>query len=399
MIKELHLHNWKCFGDATLYIDPLTFVIGTNASGKSNILDALKFLHAMADGHNIENALKSEVRGGADGAVRKGADSFSLTITDEQNGVDLEYKITCNVASDKSVSLAYEHLKRLPHGKTGERMLFHTDDEPDNISSTIPVRFYTANKGRQKRLDLNRHSSVLSQYEILPVVKDVREASEAVSTDLSSIFILNPMPSSIRGFCSLADTLDEDGGNIAGVLAGMDVERQKETESIISAYVRPLHKRDLNRVWAEKVGRFGNDAMLYCEETWGNNEAEVIDARSMSDGTLRFIAVVVALLTCKPGSLLVIEEIDNGLHPSRAGELVKVLKELGTERKIDLLCTTHNPVLIDSLGIEMLPFISYVSRAEDGVGVIEPVEDAKNLTKLMANDTIGELMTKNKLSV
>ena len=44
MIKEFRFQNWKSFGESVLYIDPLTFVIGTNASGKSNILDAISFL-------------------------------------------------------------------------------------------------------------------------------------------------------------------------------------------------------------------------------------------------------------------------------------------------------------------------------------------------------------------
>ncbi|MCF7994391.1 MAG: ATP-binding protein [Chromatiaceae bacterium] len=44
----------------------------------------------------------------------------------------------------------------------------------------------------------------------------------------------------------------------------------------------------------------------------------------MSDGTLRYdVAIVTALLTREPGSLLVIEEVDNGLHPSRAHLLVR----------------------------------------------------------------------------
>ena len=44
MIEYIQLHNWKSFADAKLFIEPLTFVIGTNASGKSNILDAFYFL-------------------------------------------------------------------------------------------------------------------------------------------------------------------------------------------------------------------------------------------------------------------------------------------------------------------------------------------------------------------
>ncbi len=44
MIKELHLKNWKSFGDTILYIEPVTVLMGLNASGKSNAIDALLFL-------------------------------------------------------------------------------------------------------------------------------------------------------------------------------------------------------------------------------------------------------------------------------------------------------------------------------------------------------------------
>ncbi|MHC5833239.1 MAG: AAA family ATPase, partial [Nostoc sp.] len=87
-----------------------------------------------------------------------------------------------------------------------------------------------------------------------------------------------------------------------------------------------------------------------------------IDARTMSDGTLHFIAILTALLTRPEASQLVIEEIDNGLHPSRAELLVRILREIGTERKIDILLTTHNPALLDALGPEIVPFVVVAHR-------------------------------------
>lgn len=397
MIKELRLINWKSFGDTTLYIDPLTFVIGTNASGKSNILDALSFLHYVSLGTPIENVLKEHIRGGAEWAIRKGQQEFSLIVVDELNGVDYEYEIKCGATNQKTIELVYEKLE-LKNKKAANKLLFCTDGQSDDLSSIIVTRFYAARKGRQKRLDLARRCTVLSQYEVLPIIKEVKEACRAIASDLKNIFVFNPIPNHMRNYCQLSDTLNEDGGNVAGVLAGMDPERKNDVEQKLSDYVRPLPEKDINKVWAETVGRFGNDAMLYCEECWSNGNKEIIDARSMSDGTLRFVAIVASLLTGKPDSLLVIEEIDNGLHPSRAGELVKALRELGSSKGIDVICTTHNPALIDSLGVEMLPFISYVSRTpSDGTSTIEPVEDINNVTKLMANYTIGELMTKDKL--
>lgn len=310
------------------------------------------------------------------------------------------YEISCRLSQRNGMELWSEKLLRRKKGNLAERQLFYTDEGGEEISSTIVTRFYTGKKGKQKRLDLTKRISVLSQYEVLPILKDVREVCVAIARDLNGIFVFNPIPNQMRSYCSLADSLAQNGGNIAGVLAGMQPDEEEKLEEKLSSYVRPLPERDINRVWAEKVGRFGNDAMLYCEECWSDGQKDIMDARSMSDGTLRFIAIVMALLTGRPNSLLVIEEIDNGLHPSRAGELVKALIELGRERHIDVLCTTHNPVLIDSLGVDMLPFISFVYRsANDGASKVELVEDVKNITKLMSSNTVGDLMVKDKLSV
>ena len=169
-------------------------------------------------------------------------------------------------------------------------------------------------------------------------------------------------------------------------------------ERELTKYIRPLPEKDINKIWAETVGRFDTDAMLYSEEGWTSQTMTTIDARGMSDGTLRFISIVTALLTGKEKSLLIIEEIDNGLHPSRAKELVNVLKELGQSRQIDILCTTHNPALIDALGNSMIPFISYVKRNQQtGVSEIELLEEKTNLAKLMAGGSVGDLMVQGKI--
>ena len=199
-------------------------------------------------------------------------------------------------------------------------------------------------------------------------------------------------------YSHLSERLNPDSGNIAGLLAGMNPEEQERVERELTKYVCRLPEKDIKRIWAEKVGRFESDAMLYCEEEWMNGEKIEIDARSMSDGTLRFIAIVVALLTGKAGSLLVIEEVDNGLHPSRAEELVNVLKTLGEKAQTDIICTTHNPVLIDALGNEMIPFISYVTRSDEtGCSIVNLLEDKKNLAKLMASGSVGDMMTEDAL--
>lgn len=394
MITQLRLHNWKSFAEAKLYIDPMTFIIGTNACGKSNVLDAMDFLKQMAMGRQLRDVVES-IRGGADWIIRDGYNDFSLSVTISENkDVDYEYKIGVAKAANGLV-IKEEQLTRIRRKTNQMKQLFYTDTERGNIDSpTIATHFYTGKRGRAKKLSLSRITSVLSQVEIVSVLKDVKEAATLVRRYLSNIFILNPIPENMRGYSRLDDKLKSDASNIAGVLAVLEDSQKKEFEDKLTKYLRPLPEKDLRRVWAEKVGLFNGDAMLYCEEKWTDNSTLQLDARGMSDGTLRFIAIIVALLTGVPQSLLIIEEVDNGLHPSRSEELVKVLRELGNERSIDILCTTHNPALIDALGHKMMPFISYVKRdAETGTSIIALLEDKENLAKLMAGHTIGDMMT------
>ncbi len=112
MLKKLILENWKSFRYAELYFDPLTVLIGTNASGKSNLVEALEFLRRMATGETVDVALNGDrslpsIRGGSHEVVLK-ADKlsepnidFTLKIMVEENGQDYLYTIQTGVFMNK----------------------------------------------------------------------------------------------------------------------------------------------------------------------------------------------------------------------------------------------------------------------------------------------------------
>jgi len=288
MIKEIKLINWKSFSEAVLYIDPLTVLIGSNAGGKSNALDALLFL--------------------------------------------------------------------------------------------------------------NRANIILSQVETLNLRKEIQEGARQVLSQMQNIFVFDPIPSHMRDYAQLSEKLMADGSNIAGVLAGLEPERKQDVERTLTHYLHDLPERDIKRIWTEPVGKFKTDAMLYCEEGWENLPTHEIDARGMSDGTLRYLAIVTALLTREPNSLLIIEEVDNALHPSRAHLLVDMLKTLGKARSIDVLVTTHNPALLDAAGVSMVPFITVAHRDEvTGFSQLTQLEDIEQLPKLMAGGSLGHLSAQGSI--
>ncbi|WP_287278168.1 MULTISPECIES: AAA family ATPase [unclassified Okeania] len=121
----------------------------------------------------------------------------------------------------------------------------------------------------------------------------------------------------------------------------------------------------------------------------------IVDARGMSDGTLRFLAILTAMLTQPEKSLIVIEEVDNGLHPSRAGLLLQMLREIGELRQIDVLVTTHNSALLDELTPKFIPFVMVAYRdKQTGESQLIPLEDIEDLPKLMASGTLGKIASK-----
>jgi len=69
-----------------------------------------------------------------------------------------------------------------------------------------------------------------------------------------------------------------------------------------------------------------------------------------------------------------------------------MLKEIGKERRIDILVTTHNPALMDELGPEMIPFIVVAHRSrETGESKLTMLEDINNLPKLLAYGPLGKI--------
>lgn len=116
---------------------------------------------------------------------------------------------------------------------------------------------------------LNRSASVLSQIAHLSLRKEIAEGVTKVVKALRGIFALDPIPAHMRNYTPFSELLKPDASNIAGVIAALPEREKLEIEQTLTNYVSHLPERDIRRVWAEPVGKFNSDAMLYCEEQWG----------------------------------------------------------------------------------------------------------------------------------
>ena len=386
MITSIQLINWKSFADATLYLDPLTVLIGTNASGKSNILDALEFIRRIASGVGVDAALAGSgelppLRGGRAGAVLYGAKQFSIKLQISVDNHDYEYSISV-VTKKNTAEIVAESL-------------YSVDDNIYIANITDEIRIASPYIDLGLSFLLRTPNSALLPFTSSEFPKHSENINK-IAKELGNLFPFKPMPERMRVPTPLSDNLEYNGSNIAGFLANH--VNKNEIESQLIKFVKELPEGDISLVWAQTIGLTENKAELYCKESWGNaKQGTIIDANSMSDGTLRFIAILVAVLTMEPGCLIAIEELDNGLHPSRAELLLRGLKELGAKRGVDVLAVTHNPALLNALGPRGVPFVSVVHRDKQGKSVITLLEDVDQLPKLMASGPLGELVTQGKI--
>lgn len=69
-----------------------------------------------------------------------------------------------------------------------------------------------------------------------------------------------------------------------------------------------------------------------------------------------------------------------------------MLREIGEQRQIDILATTHNPALLDALGAEIVPFVVVAHRdSETGESELTLLENVENFSKLFASASLGKL--------
>ena len=101
--------------------------------------------------------------------------------------------------------------------------------------------------------------------------------------------------------------------------------------------------------------------LLYIHESGG----QIVSAMSASDGTLRFLAILAALFGPNPASFYFIEELENGIHPTRLSLLVELIENQTRRRGIQVVATTHSPQLLQFLSENSLEDAALVYRLPD----------------------------------
>jgi predicted ATPase len=366
VLRYLKLEGFKNFQEALLPMGPLTVVVGTNASGKSNLRDAFRVLHGISRGYTVAETLGEKwveggvlqwrgIRGGTREAAFRGATSFAL-----EAGFQLEHE--AGLGGDASYRIEIDvGLDGRPPGVIAERLVVGAYDVFDAVLSSppramphpFPLRVTVGESGTARFLLSDR--PVLTQ--LLDFESGMRESAKATVRALASMRFLDLSPEAMRVPSLPGQTiLGDRGENLSSVLQAICL--QESTRSALVEWVRaltPLDVVDFEFV-PDQVGR-----VLV---TLVEQDGQRVSAYSASDGTLRFLGTIAALLGPHPAHFYFFEELENGIHPTRLHLLTALIERKVAEGAIQVVASSHSPQLLGLLGSASLEHAALVYRSE-----------------------------------
>ncbi len=396
MITSVRLEGFKNFRDATLQLGPLTVIVGTNASGKSNIRDAFRFLHGMGRGYSLAEIIGEKyveggvlvwkgIRGGIREVAFNGVNEFSLTSILFGGESDfIKHKICVDTHDLRAGPRVYSERMEIGPFKS-----YHI--RPSANLSTHSISAWV-----RRDSSMTPVNNVSIPFLVFtPVLTQFKECSSALDEDasaatgfvdaLASMRFLDLSPEamkvpSIPGQIILGDR----GENLSSVLQA--ICNDEDTKRAVIEWVRqltPLDVSDFDFV-PDQTGR----VLLTLIESTGRRTS----AYSASDGTLRFLAIIAALMGPDSAKFYFLEEIDNGIHPTRLSLLLQLIEQQTKQRGIQVVTTTHSPQLLAMLSPEARQHASLVYRLEGATEAkITRIVDIPGANEVLETQNLGRL--------
>jgi len=341
LLKRIVLTDFLSYGPGPQSVDltSLNLLIGPNGSGKSNLAEAFSVLRA------VPRDLPLPIRqgGGVNEWIWHGEDSRTAP---DSAGIEVlfcEGRVTKNVGQTVRYHLSFggeagafvvldERIED-PHGVPKPYLFFGYENGRPMINNAAGP------KRQLERADIDRTQSILSQRRYPETYPEVAKVGDL----LREIFIYRSWSfgpdAPIRAACRAdvqTNVLLEDFSNLPARLAVL--KRAPATKRRLLELLADLAPgyRDI------EVIPEGGRLQLYLTEGAHN-----VPAHRLSDGTLRYLALLAILLDPGQASLVVVEEPELGLHP----DVFPTLRDLFIEasERFQLVVTTHSTQLVDAM--------------------------------------------------
>jgi len=428
MIIRLKVNGFKNLVDVDVRLGPFTCIAGVNGVGKSNLFDAIRFLSALASQPLTEAALSIRAEGGSASDLRNlfhriggnYADrmSFEAEMIVPSEAVDdlgqtgkatntmLRYSLELGHCGDKynpmssgSLEILKEELSHIKKGEAGKHLLFK-HNKNDWLASVlkasrrVPYFISTEGHGDTRIIKLHqdgggsRGRPLQRSASNLPrTVLSAANATESPTVlcarrEMESWRILQLEPSALRkpDEINALSHLTPNGGHLPATLYRLAHTPYTTSESGALArdpdfiFTRIANRLstligDVSRVWVDRDDR----REILTVQVAGKDGTE-LPARSLSDGTLRFLALSVLELDAITQGVLCLEEPENGIHPERIPVMLQLLQDIAIDSNepVDetnplrqVIVNSHSPAMVSEV-------------PDDSLLVAETKEDIKN---------------------
>lgn len=316
---RLKLTNWRNFKNAECSLAARAFFVGPNASGKSNLLDAFRFLLDLAPDGGLAGAVQR--RHGVSSlrcleATRTSDVGIEVDVGDDEKPARWTYEIRFNARKGEVPAVRRERV--LGNGKTLLNRPTRFDENDPTLLTQTHLQQIQQNKDFRELAEFLRSTRYLH---LVPQIVRHRAAQGLKDDPYGSDFLLRIKQTPKRTRDALLKRLN-DGLRIA-VPQFDGLAYEDDDEGRPHLFAKYHHWR------AQPVGQ---------------SEAH------FSDGTLRLLGLLWAAGEKEPGPLL-LEEPELSLHDAIIEQLVPMLTKMQRRSGRQLLVTTHSEVLLNAPGI------------------------------------------------
>ena len=379
MIRRVFIRGYKSLRDVDISLKPLTVIVGPNASGKSNLLDALGLLSGIVTSPTIAAAFDKHrglpleaffvPGGGLEESLRKETLRFTLgadvklspetvahtekVINDMRAGLP-----SAGAALSGAVKRVRETYLRYRvdvefYTRTGqirvanERLLaLKRDGEPSKRKPFLEL------SGENDRLILRREGQARPSYHAVGLDYSLVSTSlypphyphiTAFKEELRRwrFYYFDPGVMRQETPLKVVDSLGADGRDLAGFYRALKTQSPKQFQGISDAL--PLAIPSAESIETERTDE-GFIRLIY------KDGGTRYSARVISDGTLRTLGIFAILSPFNKASTIGFEEPENGVHPRRLSVIARLLENAARrDSHMQIIATTHSPRLPDIL--------------------------------------------------